>query len=378
MVKVAVKKESKKVPNIFLNFKKFSKNYSWGTLSIKDQVYFAKRLSFLSRASLPILESLHLIREQTRSKKYGKILDSIIGDVSSGLTLAKALSKFRKDFGDFAINIIAVGEEGGILAENLNYLADELKKKQLLRRKIISALIYPIFITIATLGITVLLTTYIFPRILPIFVSLKVELPITTRIMIIVSDFLRHSGVYLIVAIFVLILAFIFVFKRSGRFHFFIDRSILRFPFIGSMTLNYNLANISRTLALLLRGGMTLSEALPITARSISNLVYKNELDSLGVVVNRGEKLSAHLLQNRKLFPDILTSIVSVGERSGNLPETLLYLSELHESEVEDATKNLSSLLEPMLMVLMGLIVGFVAISVITPIYGITQHLSPR
>jgi type IV pilus assembly protein PilC len=357
---------------------KKTKHSSFGSLSIKEQAFFAKRLAFLIKAGVPILESLHMIREQTRSRKYGRMLDHIIDDISNGQSLSTSLKKFHRLFGDFAINIISVGEETGILSENLEYLADELKKRQALRRKVVGALVYPVFITIATLGITGLLTAYIFPKIMPIFNSLNVHLPLSTRILIFMSQFLRDWGIFLILGLLALVIATVIAHRKSKKVHYFFDSLILKTPLVGSMIQNYNLANISRTLSLLLKGGMTLSEAIPITARSTSNLVYRSEFEKLAVVVNRGEKISSHLRKYRKLFPDILAQIVSVGERSGNLSETLVYLSELYESEVEDSTKNLSSLIEPVLMVFMGLIVGFVAISVITPIYGITQHLQPR
>ncbi len=364
----AIKKENKLI----------TKHFSLGGLSIKEQAFFAKRLAFLIKAGVPILEGLHMIREQSRSKKYQKVLDKIIVDISNGQTLSSSLKKFHRLFGDFAINIISVGEETGILSENLEYLADELKKRQILHRKVAGALVYPVFITIATLGITGLLTAFIFPKIMPIFTSLNVHLPLSTRILIFVSQFLRNWGIFVILGVIAFIIAAILAHRKSERIHYLFDSLILKIPLVGTMIQNYNLANISRTLSLLLKGGMTLSEALPITAKATNNLVYRREFEMLSTVVNRGEKISTHLRKYRKLFPDVLAQIVSVGERSGNLAETLVYLSELYESEVEDSTKNLSSLIEPVLMVCMGLIVGFVAISVITPIYGITQHIQPH
>jgi type IV pilus assembly protein PilC len=370
-------KDSKKSRQSSYLSKKF-KSFSIGKLSTKEQAFFAKRLSFLIRAGIPLLEGLHMIREQTISKNYGKILNFVIDDVSNGQPLSGSLSKFNNVFGDFAINIIAVGESTGILSENLTYLADELKKKYQLRKKVVGALVYPVFITIATLGITGMLTTFIFPKIMPIFTSLNVTLPLSTKIIIFTSNFLINWGVFVVLGFIIAFFAFLFTLKKSKKFHFLFDRLVLKLPFVGTMIQNYNLANISRTLSLLLRGGMTLSDALPIVGKSTANLVYRGEFETLSTVVSRGEKISTHLQKHRKLFPDVFSQIVSVGERSGNLSETLTYLSDMYESEVEDSTKNLSSLIEPILMICMGLIVGFVAVSVITPIYGITQHLSPR
>ncbi len=295
--------------------------------------------------------------------------------MENGQSLSRSLGKFPHVFGDFAINIIKIGESSGILSENLDYLADELKKKQALRRKVVGALVYPALITCATLGITIFLMVYLFPKIMPIFTSLHMALPLSTRIVIFLSNGLRNYGIFILLGLIVAIIAFVVMFRRSARLRFRYDQWLLKLPFLGVMIQSYNLANGARTMGLLLKSGITLSDALPITADTTANMVYKAEFRKLAEVVNRGEKISSHLLRNRTLFPDILSQMIAVGERSGNLSNTLVYLSELYESEVEEFTKNLSTLIEPILMIFMGLLVGFIAISIITPIYGITQNL---
>lgn len=152
----------------------------------------------------------------------------------------------------------------------------------------------------------------------------------------------------------------------------------MKLPAIGSVVKNYNLANATRTMGLLLKSGVTLAETLEITTRVAGNLVYKEEFRKMAKITDRGEKMSAYLTTSRNLFPDVLTQIVSVGERSGNLSHSLIYLSELYEAEVDDFTKNLSTIIEPVLMIIMGVMVGFIAISIITPIYSITQNLTPK
>lgn len=347
-------------------------------LSVKEQTFFAKRLSFLMNAGVPILESLHMIREQTRSKRYANVLDVLIDRVSNGQTLSSGLNKFSKTFGTFAINVISIGESTGILGENLEYLAEELKKKQALHKKIVGAFIYPIIVTIATLGITSFLVVYLFPKIMPIFSSLNYDLPFTTRAVIWVSDFLRKDGLLLLALICLALIAFAVVNKKSKKFRYAFHRNILRVPIVGNIIQYYNLSNCMRTLGLLLKSGITLSEALPITAEATENMVYRSEFKLLEKTVSRGEKMSSYLRKNRALFPDVMTQIITVGERSGDLQNSLIYLSGFYESEVEDFTKNLSNIIEPILMIFMGIMVGFIAISIITPIYGITQHLSPR
>jgi len=351
------------------------KNISFTRMTNKDLTFFVKRLSFLTKAGIPILESLHMIREQTEGKGYVRILDSVIYDVSNGQNLSTSLGKHKHLFGDFSINIISFGESTGILSENLEYLADELKKRQILRKKVIGAFIYPVVVTLATFGITGFLMIYLFPKIMPVFSSLHMTLPLSTRIVIFLSNFIRFNGYTLFIGIFLLITTFIILLRKSVKFHFYFDKFILKIPIIGNIIRSYNLANSTRTIGLLLKSGITISEALPIVEKTIGNLVYKREFYKLAETVDRGDKISSYLKKRRSLFPDVLSQIISVGERSGNLSNSLIYLSELYEAEVDDFTKNISSLIEPIMMIIMGILVGFIAISIITPIYSITQNL---
>ena len=322
-----------------------------------------------------MLESLEMIKEQTRVKGHMAILDSVIDDVSNGQYLSTSLGKFRNMFGDFSINVIAFGESTGMLSENLEYLADELKKKNALKKKVIGAFVYPAVVTLATLGITGFLMIYLFPKIMPVFTSLHITLPLSTRIVIFVSNFLIHDGFLFVLFLILCVVAFIVALRKVPTFHFYFDTFIMKIPAIGVVVKNYNLANATRTMGLLLKGGITLGETLQITAKVSGNLVYKEQFYAMTEFTDRGERLSVFLSGKRDLFPDVLTQIISVGERSGNLSNSLIYLSELYESEVDEFTKNISSLVEPVLMTLMGLHVGFIAISIITPIYSITQNL---
>ncbi|OGC80481.1 hypothetical protein A2943_02170 [Candidatus Adlerbacteria bacterium RIFCSPLOWO2_01_FULL_51_16] len=349
---------------------------SFVRFSVKEQTLFAKRLSFLIKAGVPVVECLHLIRKQTKSLSKKKVYDSIINDVSNGQFLATSLGKFRRLFGDFTINLIRIGESSGILSQNLNYLADELQKKYALQRKVKGALVYPIFITIATLGVTAMLTVFIFPKIMPIFASLNVELPLTTRILLAVSTYLQNWGI-LTAILFILFLVGVYVVRRMFtpvRFGF--DYLLLRLPLAGAIAVSYNLANFTRTLGLMLRSGVHLTEALVITAETTPNLLYKAAYARMGHAVTKGEQISRTLEREPKLFPDMLTHMVAIGETTGNLSATLTYLAELYEAEVDEKTKNLSSSIEPILMIVMGILVGLIAVSVITPIYAITQSLS--
>lgn len=343
--------------------------------SLKDQVFFAKRLSFLINAGVTAVDGLHVLREQAVAKSHVRVLDLILIDVKNGQSLAKSFAKFPKMFSNFSVHLIKVGESSGTLSQNLEYLAEELKKKHLLRRKVIGAFVYPALITVATLGITAFLMLYLFPKIIPILTSLRATLPLSTRMIMSISVFFQHWGLLVIGLLVTFIVSFVVAIHRSERLRMVFDRMLIRLPIIGMMIQYYNIANLSRTLGLLLKSGVRLPEALPIVADTTGNLVYKRECKNLSEVVDRGENISSYVRKNRKIFPDIFSHMVAVGEKSGTLSKTLTYLSEMYENEVEDFTKNLSTLIEPALMIFMGLLVGFVAISIITPIYSITQNL---
>ena len=360
--------------------KKISFNFRnpFSRVSIQDQVLFAKHLSVMTKAGMPLLDSLQLIKKQTKSKTMARIIDQIVTDVSNGQFLSASMEKYRNIFGDFAVNIIRVGEASGILYENLTYLAEELKKRKELRGKVMGALAYPMIILVATTGIVGILTMYVFPKILPIFKSLRVDLPPTTIALIFISDFMTKYGIYLGIGI---LLFAIIVWQLTARIKplkFLFHQLLLMMPIFGKISQNYNLANFSRTLGLLLKSDIKVVEALFITSDTLTNLVYKKTVKDIADNVTRGGEISQHMADKTKLFPVTLAQMIAIGEKTGNLSESLLYLSEYYEGELNDLTKNLSTILEPILMIVMGVIVGFIALSIITPIYEVTKNLKLR
>ncbi len=344
---------------------------------IKEQVHFAKRLSFLIGAGVPILESMQMLHDQTKSSGKKHIYNNIIKDITAGMFLSSSLAKFERFFGGFAVNIIKIGETGGVLTQNLNYLAEELQKKEELRKKVFGALVYPIFITIATLLLSGMLTVFIFPKVMPIFQSLNVDLPLTTVILLAISNFLSDWGLHLIGGIIIFIIALRLLSRFSPKFRYFMHWLSLHLPLFGRLLKYYYMTNFCRTLGLLLKSGINVVEAVTITGDTMSNLVYKRECQQMVAIVTRGERISAYIENRQQYFPDFTAHLIAVGETTGSLSDTLMYLSNMYETEVSDMTKNLSNSIEPILMIFMGLIVGFVAVSVITPIYEVTQHLNP-
>lgn len=343
-------------------------------LSTKQKMIFARNLEVMIRSGMQLLQSLEIIKNQTKSATFKAVIDQIIGDVKNGHFLSVALERHKSIFGEFFINLIRVGESSGTLTENLQYLTEELRKKDELNKKVRGAMVYPAFILVATAGITAVLTFFIFPKILPVLTSIKVQLPLSTRIFIKISGFLFDYGFYAFGGLILFIIGFVLM-LRVEKFRYRWHSFILKIPVIQESVKTVNMINFSRTLGILLKSGIKIVEALEITSRTLSNLVYRREVSQLSEVVKRGEPMSQYLLQRTDLFTPIFTQMVIVGENTGKLDESILFLSNFYESEMEEATKSLSSFLEPILLLIMGGVVAFVALAIITPIYTITQTI---
>lgn len=344
-------------------------------LSAQDRILFAKRLGLILRSGTPILEGLRMLASQARTRSSRHVYEHIIHDIEHGRSLSSALGRYTDIFGEFCVNIVRIGEESGTLHHALEYLADELKKKQQLRRKVIGALIYPTLIIVATTGITLFLTVYIFPKITPVFASINAELPITTRALIGISNWLIANGLALTVGAVIALSLFLLSLRISAAHRAF-DALLIRMPIIGRLSSYYNLASMARTLGLLLKSDVGVVHALGIVADGTRNRAYRARIRDVREKILQGALISSCLKEQHRYFPGMFTQMISVGESTGTLPSSLMYLSNMYEEEIDDLTKNLTTMLEPVLMITMGIIVGFIAISIVTPIYSVTQNLS--
>lgn len=343
-------------------------------LSNKDKMLFARNLEVMIRSGMQILQSLEILKKQAKSRTFIKILDQLTDDLKNGHFLSAGLERYKSIFGEFFINLVRVGEASGTLSENLKYLAEELKKKDELQKKIRGAMAYPVVIFVATIGITSIMIFMIFPKILPVLNSLNVELPFVTRVFIFISQFLMKYG-YLVGLGFVGLIIGFWLILKIPKIRFAWHILIISTPLIGSMSLAINIISFSRTLGLLLKAGIKIVEALEITAKTLSNLVYQKEILLVAEGVRKGDPMSKYFNENTKLFPPLFSQMVLVGENTGKLDESILFLAEYYESELDESTKSLSNVLEPAMLLVMGMIVAFVALAIITPIYKITETL---
>ncbi len=342
----------------------------------QEKVNFVRHLALTIQAGLPTFEGLKIIRKQTQSKMLRSVIDQVSTDLNSGHLLADSLSKYKHLFNDFFISIIRVGEMSGTLSGNLNYLAEEMEKSRDLKNKIRSALVYPLIILTATLGIVGFLVFFVFPKIIPIFSSLNSQLPITTRILITSAAFIQNHGIVLALGIIAFIIAFRILHQFVSPFRYFFDNLLFFIPVISAIVVDLNATNFTRVLGLLLKSGMPIVESLSVTSQTSNNLVYKRLLGVAAEKIRIGEQLASSLEKTPRAFPPLLSGMISIGENTGNLEENLLYLSEYYVKEVDRLVHTLTTILEPLLLLTMGMLVGFVAISIISPIYQLTSSVA--
>lgn len=345
-------------------------------IPLGEKINFVRNLSLLLRSGISLLEALNILKENTRSKSLRYILDICALDVEKGQFLSNGLSKFKNIFGDFFINVIRVGELTGQLPENLDKLAEELNKIGALRRKIITTSIYPSFI-ISTMAILIILVLYfIFPKILPIFENLGVELPLITKIFIKVSNFLINNTIELGLLLIIFVLSFLIA-LRYEKSKFFVDLFFLKIPIFSKVLRSYILSEFSRTFGLLLGSGLKIVEGLNISANSLTNLVYKNALKNIASEVLAGHSLSESLEKTVKLFPYNFVKMVEIGERTGNLENNLKYLAKNLEEDVDTFLERFVNILEPLILIIIAIGIGFVALSIIMPIYELSEKIQP-
>lgn len=345
-------------------------------ISDQDKIDFARHLAIIIKAGIPLYDGLIILKKQSQSKKVVTIIEQLARDVSNGMFFADSLERFHQTFGDFFISVVRVGEASGTLAQNLTYLSDETKKRRNLKRKIKSAMVYPVIVLVATLSVTAFLAFFVFPKLLPALTGSGAPLPESTRILMSAIGFFTNYGILCIGIIIVLLIAFHYLLTYVTPFRYLMHRVLLSIPILSKLSVSLNMVNFSRIFSLLLKSGVKIAEALTITGRTFDNLVYRRFIEAASQEIGRGGELSRFLEQRPKLFPSFVTGMIEIGEATGNLNDNLSYISEYYEEEVSYELDAMTTIIEPVMLLFMGLLVGFVAISIITPIYSISANLA--
>ncbi len=343
-------------------------------VSVIDKMLFTRHLGVMLKAGLPFSRSIAVLSEQTNNAYFVDILQLIQEDIQKGSSLADSLAKHSNVFDDLFISMIRIGEIGGNLEEVLDILYVQLKKEHELSSRIKGAMMYPAVIIFAMVVIGVLMMMYVVPSLLGIFKEMEVELPLSTQIIVFISDALQNHGIFIFLGVIVLAGLFFRCIKTPKGKRYF-DYFLLRLPTINGIIAKVNMARFSRTLSSMIASGISIVEALKIISDTLGNTYYKESAKDACQHVQKGIELSEVVGKYDKLYQPLMIHMIEVGEETGTLEDTLKQVAEFYESEIEQITSNLSSIIEPILMLIIGGAVGLFAISMIQPMYGIMEHM---
>jgi len=337
-----------------------------------DKLTFTKHLAIMVKSGISLSSAISTLVAQTKGTALGKVLVSIDKDTRNGSPLAKSLEKFPKVFDEFYLSMIAVGEESGTLEKNLDFLVRHLAKEDALRKKVQGALLYPSIVLTAATVMAMGISLFVLPQFVEFFDSFQVELPLATRILLTVANFMKNFGILFFAAL--IGSFFISGFVVNTKFiKPFWHRFVLHIPLFGKLIRYSQLVNFSRNFGVMLSSGITVTRSLETTANTVSNLLYRDKIEKMNIYLKKGKNLSEAISKEMgDEFPVLVARMIAVGEETGNLEETLIYLSEFYEEEIDGITKQITTILEPILLLVIGLVVGFVALAIITPIYELT------
>jgi type IV pilus assembly protein PilC len=338
-------------------------------VKLKDLSVYSRQLSVLIDAELPLIQSLGILEEQQKNTYFKKVIKTIKEDVEAGSTLNQAKRKHPKAFDDLYCNLIASGEQSGSLDIMLRRLSEFIEKTVRLRAKVKQAMIYPVAIVLFAIVVSIFLLWKIIPVFATIFRDLGAELPFLTAFVVGLSDFVEKNIIF--VAIGLVALLFLFRYYRSTKQgHWTTDRLILKMPLFGNLLYKVAMTRVTRTLATLISGGVPMLEALKITSTTAGNVIIEEEIVEARKLVSEGKTMSESFKQAGR-FPTMMLQMINVGEATGTLDEMLSKLAEFYDEEVDMSVSALLSILEPLLLIFVGVIVGGLVVSMYLPIFSL-------
>jgi len=367
-VPLSVKEFSEKAKGLSMNLEFL------GRVSLSEKIMFTNNLSGMLSAGLSLVRALTVLEKQTTNQTFKNILQSLIDDINKGGTLSSGMKKYPKVFSGVFISMVHSGEESGGLPKTLSEIGVTLKKTYELNKKIKGALIYPSVIIVVIFVIGILMMIYVVPTLTATFADIGTELPASTRFIIFISDTLSHNFLMFALVVATFIGAGVLVGKLKTTQRYF-DLFILRIPMLGTLLKEMNTARTARTLSSLLASGVDLSKALSITEEVLQNVHYKELIHNAAMSIEKGVALSVSFKENTNLYPVMMGEMIEVGEETGKLSSMLIDIASFYESEVDNKTKNLSTIIEPVLMVFIGGAVGFFAVAMIKPMYSVMDTI---
>lgn len=341
---------------------------------LREKIIFMRNLGGMLAAGLTVSRSLGVLLRQTRSKRLKSIITGLTEKISVGESVSQALGGYGAVFPPIVVSMVKAGEEGGNLAAALTAVADQLDRTYALERKVRGALMYPAIVIAVMISVGVIMFVYVVPKLTSAFTEFNVALPLSTRIVIAVSTALQTHFVTSLVVLALLCIGLL-VAVKSPQGKRVVDAALLHLPVITPIIREANTARVGRTLSSLLSSGVEVVAALEITARILPNKYYRDVLLVARGAIEKGEPMSNIFRANEHIFPPLLSEMVGVGEETGKLSSMLKETAVFFESEVEQKTKNLSTFIEPTLMVIVGVVVGFFAIAMISPAYSLMNSI---
>lgn len=338
-----------------------------------DLVFFTRQLSSMLTSGLTLIRSLEILKQQMQGAYLLEVMDGIITEIEGGLSFSSAIAKYPAMFPPIYVSIIKTAEDSGILDKALLRLADNLEKQAKLRSSIKGALMYPVIVVVLMVAVVIIMMIFVIPQLSVLYENLNIPLPLPTQIIVGMSKFL--------IVFWPLVIVFgvgtIFLYRRfvkspSGRL--ILDDTALKVPVFGKLIVQTILAEFSRTFGLLVGTGTLVVDALLQTANSAGNVHYKNAIIDVSRKVEKGVTIG-DAMSSSPLFPPLLVQLVRIGEQTGKLDDSLIKASEYFESEVDQQVKTLTTAMEPIIMIILGVGVAFLIISVITPIYNLISSI---
>lgn len=368
----AVREKSKLSVRSLVDLEKI--NYYINRVKQDELIIVTRNLGSMLTAGLSLVRALSVIERQSNNPKLKGIISQIQERINKGDPFYEALKDFPNVFDDLYVAMVRAGEESGGLADSLQTLSLQMERSSELRKKIKGAMIYPAIVLTIMVGIGILMMVYVMPSITETFKSLEVELPMTTQVLIVVSDFMVANLLLVLAGLAAFVLGFIYALRTSWGSRAF-SWVVVRLPVIGKIAKEANSARTARTLSSLLKAGVDMLRSLNITEDVLQNHYYKRILKEASADVEKGQVLSETFMRHEKLYPILVGEMIAVGEETGQISEMLEQLAVFYENEVEHKTKDLSTIIEPVMMVVIGGSVGFFALAMIAPIYSISDSI---
>jgi type IV pilus assembly protein PilC len=347
---------------------------SFQSVPAVEKIFFTQYLHVMIRAGFSIARALNTLTQQTTNKYFKKVIGEIRADVESGMAFSKSLGKHPKVFNELYVNMVAAGESSGKLDEVLSTLAMKMKKDHGLLSKVKGALTYPIIILVIMLGVAILMAVVVIPQLSGIFSENGAQMPVMTRILMWVSGFLIHQGLYVVIGVIILVVLVMRLLRTKKGKHLF-DTVILKSPIAGTIVKKVNLARFTRSLSSMLETNIPIIETFMIISRTMGNTFYKSAFEETAQRLRTGNTISHNLESYPALFPPLTTQMISIGEESGSLDSISAELATFYEEEVDQTMSNLSTIIEPILMLLLGVGVALMAVAIILPIYSLSEQI---